>query len=298
MAKKKKKVKAGILKRKQEKKHKLQKQKKGQPVGNNLSMQKVQQAISKLALFVFEPEIQAITISKERVQAIYQKNEEMPLQIMEFVDEHVYQDFLQGIGKLLERIEGHKLNVLTLQSVLQFMQDDKYKQHMNQLVVAKYYCLLSEYQLLEQKITPENILQVVGAYEHEYGNKLSHYKTKTFVDFAQEEKKTKEQTPSKELPKKAQKQTPIQELHEKIKEQISTSATDEKLDLILEDIEMFFVDFLREKKIVDPEKITPALLKSFIRYVKQNLNPTSEDLENITISLDYLQKALHHCKII
>ena len=286
MAKKKKKVKAGIVKRKQEKKHKLFKQKKaGQDIGKKLSMQKVQQAISKLALFVFEPEIEKITVSKEKISTIYQKKKEMPLQVMEFVDEQVYQSFLQALQDLLER-KGNvdKLSYLGLQSALQFMQEDKYKQHMNQLVVGKYYCLLSQYGLITAKITPENILQVVGDYEKEYGKKLSHYQPPSIISPTSAPEITKELTP-------------IEDIHNKVKERISRVAKQGELDLILEDIEIFFVDFLTEKRITEPEKITPLLLKSFVRYVKQNLNPTNEDLKNVTISLEYLQKALYYCKI-
>jgi hypothetical protein len=288
MAKKKKKVKAGLLRRKQEKKQKQQKQKRNQqPVSQKISMQKMQQSLGKLCLLVFEPEFSKISAKKERIQAIFEKKAEMPLQVMEFVDEFVYKDFLQAIQDVLEKTPASdKLKTLSLQSVLQFMRDEKDKQHMNQLVVAKYYQLLSDYELISEKVTPQNVLQVVADYEKEYSAKLPHYQPQASPQVAGEEQSSEEKVAS-----------PMESLHQKVKTRVITVAPKDQLDLIIEDLEMFFTDFLQEKAVSEPEQITSLTLKKFVSYVKQNLNPTPEDLENIATSLEYLRGALHYLKI-
>ena len=55
--------------------------------------------------------------------------------------------------------------------------------------------------------------------------------------------------------------------------------------------------FLSDKEINEIEKITPLLLKKFVRYVNQTLNPSEEDLKNIAVSLKYFTETLYNLKI-
>ena len=285
MAKKKKQIKAGILKRKQEKKSK---KKKIQKSPKKLTTQKLQQVLERLGLYIFEPEIEKITVPKERIQQIYEKNEEIPLQVMEFVDDDVYQELCNALLLILERTSNSdKLQQVCLKSTLEFMQTERYKQQMNQLVVAKYYHLLSQYQLISIQVTRDNVLQILSDYEKEFSSKLPYYQPKIFSSSKEES--------TFNLKQKID--TPIKKLYQDIKKEISIHAPPEKLDLILEDLEVFFEDFLPDKQINDIEKITPLLLKRFVRYVNQTLNPSEEDLKNITISLKYFREALYNLKI-
>ena len=290
MGKKKKKVKAGILKRKQEKKNKLHQRKTtNQQPSNKPSLKKIQNALSQISLLIFQPELAAISVAKEKIRAIYEKGEEMPLQVLEFIDDKVYQQFLEAITRLAEQIpQDDQLKKLALQSILSFMQKERNQQCLNQLVVAKYYQLLSKYQLIPEKITEENILQKIQEYEQKYKAHLSRYAANSNAA-----------SPKQEAIKKSEpkQQTLIDKLHLQVKEEISKIAKTEKLDLVWEDLEIFFVDFLKEKEIFETKKITPMLLKKFVGYVKQKLNPTTEDLENIAISLEYIRKALYNLKI-
>ena len=184
MAKKKKKIKAGILKRKQEKKNK---KRRVQRSPKKLATQQLQQVLERIGLYIFEPEIEKITVSKERIQKIYEKGEEMPLQVMEFTNDKVFQELCNGLSLILERTpEQDRLQQVCLKSTLEFMQTEKHKQQMNQVVVAKYYYLLSQHKLISTQITPDNILQILSDYEKEFSSKLPHYQPKNFIDSKEE----------------------------------------------------------------------------------------------------------------
>lgn len=288
MTKKKKKTKLGILKRKAVKKSKKQlKRKVLSAPKKKLSMKKVRKSLGEIALLIFQPEIEEIKISKEKIEKIYQKGEPIPLQVKEFIDEEIYQKFITAIQSMLEKIsvEKQQLEAVTLQSTLHFMEQEKEKQYMNQLVVAKYYQLLSNYKLIEIEVSKENVLDLIQNYENEFASEFSKYE--------QQEAPFKEQA---EQPIKKE-VSELEKLYQQIKENLSSFVIKEKIELVLEDAETFFLDFLKQKNIEQKEKITPSLFQRFLLYAKQNLNPTEEDLENIIQSIHFLGEALYNLKV-
>ncbi len=291
MAKKKKKVKAGILKRKTAKQNRKKQhlQKKTPKVGKPTE-KKVQQFLSKVAVYAFTPEIQAITIEEEKLKSLFSQGKDIPDQILEWVDKKVSQQFIEAIQKLQKKLSANQQTEYAgFQYLIHFMQEEKVHPFYNHLIVARYYQFLSQYKLIEKEIGKENIYQVLEEYEAEFHAKFNQY--------------SEIETPAKEAPESVDFEdltkeplSEIAELKNQIQEEIKNLAP-ENIDLVLEDTDIFFDDFCEQKKIESKEKIQPQTFKRFIRYAQQNLNPTEEDIVNMQKSLIQIAYALQNLKI-
>ena len=160
--KKKKKVKAGILKRKTAKQNRKKQQQKKAPKIAKPTEKRMQQFLSKVAVYVFTPEIQAITIEKEKLQTLFSQGKDIPDQILEWVDEKTKQEFIEAIQKLQKQLrENQKTEYAGFQYLIHFMQEEKGYPFYNHIIVARYYQLLFQYKLIEKEINKENIYEVL-----------------------------------------------------------------------------------------------------------------------------------------
>ena len=106
--KKKKKVKAGILKRKTAKQNRKKQQQKQTPKGAKLTEKKVQQFLGKIAVYVFTPEIQAITVKVEKLKNLFSQGKNIPDQILEWVDEKTQQQFIEAFQKIQKNLRENQ----------------------------------------------------------------------------------------------------------------------------------------------------------------------------------------------
>ena len=103
--KKKKKIKAGILKRKTVKQNrKKQLQQKKTPKTAKPTEKRLQQFLGRVAVYVFTPEIQAITTEEKKLKAIFSQGKNIPDQILEWVDEKIKQEFIEAIQKIQKKL--------------------------------------------------------------------------------------------------------------------------------------------------------------------------------------------------
>ena len=295
---KKKKIKAGILKRRESKKNRKQLQKKqnfqNKPKSNP-SLKKVRHALSKIALYIFTPEIEAIKESKETIAAIYNKNIELPQQILEFATPIITEKFIEAIQKLLEKIDQTKnpTDFLALQSILHFMTEENGDPFLNQLIVAKYYQLLAEFGFSEMAVTKDNVLEIIQTYEMQFSGKFQEYSQQPLDENIDPTQSATDDIEDVEYSEVSSSDSEIAKLHEQVIKEIHTIKPD-NLELVLEDIQLFFEDFCSQKNITEKSKIQPNIFKRFFNYVNQNLNPTPEDLINIKKSISHLAQALQN----
>ena len=288
--KKKKKIKAGILKRKTVKQNrKKQLQQKKTPKTAKPTEKRLQQFLGRVAVYVFTPEIQAITTEEKKLKAIFSQGKNIPDQILEWVDEKIKQEFIEAIQKIQKKLlANQKTEYAGFQYLIHFMQGEKGYPFYNHLIIARYYQLLFQYKLIEKEINKENIYQVLEEYETEFDSQFNQYGSPT--------EEAPESVDFEELTNKKEPLSEIAELKIQVREEIKNLAP-ENIDLVLEDADIFFDDFCEQKKIVSKEKIQPQIFKRFIHYAQQNLNPTAEDIANMQKSLIQIACALQNLKI-
>ena len=288
--KKKKKIKAGILKRKTVKQNrKKQQQQKKTPKTAKPTEKKLQLFLGKVAVYVFTPEIQAITIEEKKLNALFSQGKDIPDQILEWVDEKTKQEFIEAVQKIQKRLPANqKTEYAGFQYLIHFMQEEKGYPFYNHLIVVRYYQLLFQYNLIKKEINKENIYQVLEEYETEFSGKFSQYGAPT--------EEAPESVDFEELTNTKEPLSEIAELKKQVQEEIKNLAP-ENIDLVLEDTDIFFDDFCEQKKYTSKEKIQPQIFKKFIYYAKQNLNPTTEDIANMQKSLAQIACALQNLKI-
>ena len=245
--------------------------------------------LGKIAVYVFTPEIQAITVKVEKLKNLFSQGKNIPDQILEWVDEKTQQQFIEAFQKIQKNLrENQKTEYAGFQYLIHIMQEKKISPFYNHLIVARYYQLLSQYKLIEKEINKENIYQVLEEYEAEFDAEFNQHSTS-----AAEEP---ESVDFEELPETKEPLSEMSELKNQIQKEIKLLVP-ENIDLVLEDTDIFFDDFCKQKKYTSKENIQPQIFKRFIHYAQQNLNPTAEDIVNMQKSLIQIARALQNLKI-
>ena len=277
------------MKRKTAKQNRKKQQQKKAPKIAKPTEKRMQQFLSKVAVYVFTPEIQAITIEKEKLQTLFSQGKDIPDQILEWVDEKTKQEFIEAIQKLQKQLrENQKTEYAGFQYLIHFMQEEKGYPFYNHIIVARYYQLLFQYKLIEKEINKENIYEVLKEYEAEFDAKFNQYSRET--------EEEPESVDFEELTGVKESLSEIAELKKQVQKEINV-INPENIDLVLEDTDIFFDDFCEQKNYTDREKIQPQIFKRFIHYAQQNLNPTPEDIANMQKSLIQIACALQNLKI-
>ncbi len=297
MAKQKKQKKAGVLKRKQNKKNKKKHIKKKilaqrKPTAPKpLSMSNVKKNLKNLPSLVFEPELQEIQFTPEQIKQARSDHEKLPDQI-EALSTTEFQDQLKEKLELLKiKFEsvGDTNRGMMVNAMQYFMEQENSLPTMNQIIVGMYLVSASKLDAPDTEFTLDQLNLKLKEYDKDWASYLEERVqaltpeiledaipgVTSDADIAEDEDDTYVAPPFEEL---------VEEFNEYLSDELQIG--EEELERSVEDVEVLLTDYCEEKTITVLDDLTPKRVKSFLgAWFIRKMHPTEDDLATMIQSM-------------
>lgn len=295
MAKQKKQKKAGLAKRKLQKKQKKTAQKRkeiGQrrPAPKQMSMSKVKKNLKNLPLLIFEPELRELAFTAEDIKAVAADHEKVPDQIAALSTPEYQGKLKVKLGEMKGRFEKENdaNKMMMVNAMLYFMEQELAPAFMNQIIVGLFLETSIKMETPDVDVTLDLLNQKIKDYDKTWEpyleEKLEEIRQKAESMSDDGIRATNVEDADFEDIEASPFESLISDYATYATEKMSLDA--EKVERSQEDIEALLNDYCEEKEITDVADLTQRKIKNFVEgWFIRNMNPTKEDVEGMLDSL-------------
>lgn len=295
MAKKSKKQKAGMLKRKQQKKTKKALQRR--QVSSRLPQQpnsekELQKLLQRIPILAYEPELDSMRFDQGALATELDAETTDPVIIMKLLNPDFLAEFEKQMKIMEERVETDMQKNLMVKGMLYALEHDEMPHFVNPLIVAIY--LRTKADLASETLSPGQILKAVEQYEVDHMELIESLieATKEQEAAAAEVESSEPQLPEVEGEEVEGElvapEAKVLQLDEETTDVFFDSLDaleDEARERVIEDVETFLEDYVS----VPPEQWSTEVLDDFLgNWFVENLNPVVDDLISMQQSLEKL----------
>ena len=298
MAKQKKQKKAGLAKRKLQKKQKktaVKRKEMGQkrPAPKQMSMSKVRKNLKNLPLLIFESELREMTFTAEEIKAVEADNERAPDQIAALATSEYQEKLKIKLVAMKGRSEKESdvNKMMMVNAMLYFMEQEMAPAFMNQIIVGLYLETKIKMDTPDAEVTLDLLNQKIKDYDKTWEPYLEEK-----LDEIREKAESMGQEGVRPVDVEDGGDTDFADVDaspfESLISDYAAYATEkmnldeDQVDRSQEDLEALLNDYCEEKEITDVENLTQRKVKNFVEgWFIRNMNPTKEDVEGMLLSL-------------
>lgn len=292
MAKKIKKQKAGMLKRKQNKKSKKALQRRqiaSRPSQQPSSEKELQKLLRRIPILAYEPELEAMRLDSDALKAQIDAEEPDPKAIINILNDDFIAGFKTELQTMEERVEHDVQKNLMVKGMLYALEHDEMPHFVNPLIVAIY--LKTKADLEDVTLIASQILKAVEKYEMENMELIE-----ALIDEAQAVTAATEAIAAEKAIEEDDEEVGELEAPEAKTLQLDSDVLDafqgtlgdlddEAKERVGEDIEVFLEDYVT----VSVDQWDTALLDDFLgNWFIENANPVEDDMRSMQTSLERL----------